>query len=117
MLVHDIDTLVTRRDTRNVFTVALDDRRVIEVWPGTSGRMQTHDGLVAKLSSQGDQLQTSITTERGRAIEIRLRHVHCQPRVSLDADQFKIVIDGPDTVISIPSGPRGFDISWPSSTK
>lgn len=117
MLVHDIDTLVTRSDTRNVFTVALDDRRVIEVWPGASGRMQTHDGIIATRALQGDHHQVSITTERSRAIEVRLRHVHCQPRVSLDADQFKIVIDGPDTVIAIPSGPRGIDIAWPASTK
>ena len=79
--------------------------------------MQTHDGIITVLSLQGDQHQVSITTERSRAMEVRLRHVHCQPRVSLDADQFSIRTDGPDTVIAIPSGPRGFDISWSASAK
>lgn len=117
MLTHDIDTLVTRGNTVNPLTVALDDRRVIEVWPGARGRMQTHDGITAMLSAQGRQHQASITTESGREIEVRLRHVRTQPHVSLDAEQFSIRTDGPDTVIAVRSGPRGFDISWSAPTR
>ncbi|HMB90606.1 MAG TPA: glycoside hydrolase family 31 protein, partial [Rhodothermales bacterium] len=70
MLPSDVQTLIARHDEMDPGIVALDDRRILHVWPGVSGNVATWDGLSATLS--GNTLHVASTV--ARPLEIHLLH-------------------------------------------
>ena len=74
MLPDDVDTLLPRTPELDPSVVALDDRRVIEVWPGAGGTVRTADAIAATVSKHGQRMRLALRSEQRRDIEIRLRH-------------------------------------------
>jgi len=83
MLPPDIDTLLPRTPETDPSVVTLDDRRVVEVWPGERGAAKTSDGMeVALLKTASGEHILTVTTDRPRPIELRLRHVTADIRAT-----------------------------------
>ncbi|MCA9242339.1 MAG: glycoside hydrolase family 31 protein [Phycisphaerales bacterium] len=89
LLPEDVDTLIPRHDDMARDVVAIDDRRVLQVWPGDEAQQaevgddsqtpstETRDGVSARLRRNGDQFTLEITCDPPRrlAIEIAQRSV------------------------------------------
>lgn len=102
LLPEDVDTLIPRHDDMARDVIAIDDRRVLQIWPGdeteqpgtsvaenetptpspraTATRapaLETRDGVSARLRRAGDQFTLEITCDPPRrlAIEIAQRSV------------------------------------------
>lgn len=74
-LPDDVETLIERHDAMDADVVALDDRRVLEVWPGTEGRLVlTWDGLAGSLSTASGQATLTITSDTARPLAVHLPH-------------------------------------------
>ena len=73
LLPGDVQTLVERHADMAADVVALDDRRILEVWPGGAGRVETWDGLTAALEVSAGGAQLRVSSDRARPIEVRLR--------------------------------------------
>jgi alpha-D-xyloside xylohydrolase len=72
-LPEGVQTLVERHAVMAPGVVALDERRVLEVWPGADGAVVTWDGLSAELVREGGQVTLRVASEPARPVEIRLR--------------------------------------------
>jgi len=72
MIRDDVDTLVPRTAKTDSTVKTLDDRRIIEVWPGATGSFQTSDGLSARLKRSGTKAMLEIESAEARRIEVRL---------------------------------------------
>lgn len=72
-LPEDVQTLVTRNPDMALDVVAIDDRRVLDVWPGNGGRVATWDGLEAVLAGETRAGTLRIRSDRARPLEVRLR--------------------------------------------
>jgi alpha-D-xyloside xylohydrolase len=72
LLPDDIQTLVSQNPKMNDSIKAIDDRRILQVWPGEEGSLNTYEGISAELLLQNDsyQLEFSSETERPLVIEI-----------------------------------------------
>jgi alpha-D-xyloside xylohydrolase len=67
LLPADVQTLVARHPRMDASVSALDERRILEVWPGRGAGLATWDGLRARF--EGSSLL--VESERERAVEIR----------------------------------------------
>lgn len=56
----EVETLIRRHDKMDEDIVALDDRRVIQVWPGESGEMETREGLKATFGKTKNEYEVTI---------------------------------------------------------
>ncbi|HEX9658928.1 MAG TPA: TIM-barrel domain-containing protein [Rhodothermales bacterium] len=74
MLPDDVDTLVPRTDRIDPGVVTLDDRRVIQIWPGELGEARTWDGLHVELEKSGRIVTMTVETSIPRPIALELRH-------------------------------------------
>jgi hypothetical protein len=74
MLPDDVDTLVPRTDRIDPGVVTLDDRRVIQIWPGEFGEARSWDGLRVELEKSGRVVTATIETSFPRRIGLELRH-------------------------------------------
>jgi alpha-D-xyloside xylohydrolase len=73
MLPADIETLIERHDRMDGDVIALDDRRVVQVWPGATGSSRSSwDGISAELTTDGGRRVLVIESERLRPIDIEL---------------------------------------------
>ena len=72
LLPEDVQTLVERHAEMAADVVALDDRRVLEVWPGVYGSVSTWDGVGATLEVSEGNARLRLATTRARPIEVRL---------------------------------------------
>lgn len=111
MLPDDIDTLLPRAEVMDPAVVALDDRRVIEAWPGGPGEMM-HDGLTAAQKSQPDGHRLTITSDRARPVEVRLRLASGAPVARATGVSVERVQTG-DTCAFRWSEPGTVRIDWP----
>ena len=77
MLPDDIQTLVSRNPQMDNNIKSIDDRRILEVWPGSTGSMKTWEGISAILSQSGKthHLDFSSETERPLKIEIMYKKI------------------------------------------
>lgn len=78
LLPEDVETLVERNPDMHEPIVALDDRRVVQVWPGGSGAMETWDGLSAEREAQGGNTRLRVTSSQPRSIEVELRYLRAR---------------------------------------
>lgn len=72
LLPDDVRTLVRPDVSLDPDLVALDDRRVLEVWPGGPGTVATYDGLAARLGREGSAWTLRLSAETARPVEVRL---------------------------------------------
>lgn len=71
MLPEDVDTLIARSAEMSSDVVAIDDRRIIQVWPGSPGSLPTTDGITAKLETAGNHASLRLSSSTPRSIEVR----------------------------------------------
>lgn len=110
-LPEDVQTLVARHARMDPAVHAIDDRRIIEVWPGDAGEVRTWDGISARLTRSGGRRTLRVISERERPIEIRLVHRGAQ---RLEAAGSTTTAVGPDgtTRIIFPSLQGTRTITW-----
>jgi alpha-D-xyloside xylohydrolase len=77
MLPSGVETLVMRHAGMNAEVVSLDDRRVLDVWPGADGELQTWDGITASL--RDSVLTLSATPSRPLTLHLRERRLSSLP--------------------------------------
>lgn len=75
LLPADVETLVPRHPAMSPDVVAIDDRRVLQVWPGADGSVETWDGISARIQS-GDagRVTLHLSSRDPRPIAIHLAH-------------------------------------------
>ncbi|HVR43732.1 MAG TPA: TIM-barrel domain-containing protein [Thermoanaerobaculia bacterium] len=71
MLPDGIQTLVPRHSGMDPSVAAIDERRVLEVWPGTGGLRSVADSIEASMETAAEGSLFTITSERPRPLEIR----------------------------------------------
>lgn len=76
MLPDDVDTLIIRHNDMAGDVVAIDDRRVIQVWPGERGVLTGFDGTSASLERDGLDASLSIRSRNRHPISVRIMHRH-----------------------------------------
>lgn len=75
VLPADVDTLIVRHDDMAEDVVAIDDRRVIQVWPGESGAVDSGDGITATMKRTKGGGRMDIQCEPPRSLTVLLMHV------------------------------------------
>lgn len=99
LLPEGVETLVPRHEGMSDEIVALDDRRVLEVWPGGRGSVSTWDGLTASLSVDGRHASLRIVSAKPRTLQVRLLYREVEPdgvggaRVRREATRRQTVIE------------------------
>jgi alpha-D-xyloside xylohydrolase len=117
-LPDDVQTLVARHDDLAPDVVTIDERRVLEVWPGEAGSTATWDGVSAVLSAAADLATLRIETDRPRPLEVRLRgRVLQEVRVDGPGVEADVRTDAPArmTVISFPELSSHVTLQWRES--
>lgn len=73
LLPDDVDTLIPRTPEMDERVVALDDRRVIAVWPGPAGELLTHEGIRVQThpSPSAKALAITVTSDTPRRVDVR----------------------------------------------
>ncbi len=70
MLPPDINTLITKNDKLDKSAIPLDDRRIVQVWPGPSTKLDSPDGL--QISTAENEIILESATPR--PIELQFMH-------------------------------------------
>ncbi len=70
VLPPDVMTLVPRHPGLDSSVVSMDDRRIIQIFPGTSGERTTWDGLTVKL----EKGVVRVSSKMPRPVEVRVRN-------------------------------------------
>lgn len=113
MLPADVDTLLPRTPNLDADVVSLDDRQVVEIWPGPNGLMHTADGLSATITREGDQNRLTLTSDRSRSLELRWRFAHVTvQRDESDTASAQSQMDGDDTVVTLPDVKGTSNVHW-----
>lgn len=112
MLPEGVETLVRRHEGMADSIVALDDRRVLEVWPGTAGdSIATWDGLTARLTVDGDRATLQVASDRQRPVEVRLRGRRLAGLTAQDAEvRVDDAADG--TIVAFPALEGSRTVTW-----
>jgi len=79
LLPDDIDTLIPRAAHFDADVVAIDDRRVIQIWPGPGGTLTTAEGISVTTAHDAGRLNISASSTTPRPLEIRLMHASADP--------------------------------------
>lgn len=74
LLPEDVDTLVPRSSKTDSSVVTIDDRRVIQIWPGTRGERRIWGDLSAVLERVGGIATLHIESRTRRTVEVRLMY-------------------------------------------
>ncbi len=73
MLPADIDTLVPRTEKMAKDVVTMDDRRILQLWPGSEA-MATAEGYTVQATPSDKGLTVNLSGTAGRPLEIHLMH-------------------------------------------
>lgn len=74
MLPADVDTLIPRHEGIAPDVVALDERRVVEVWPGDRGAFSTRDALAGTMNADGAGGRLTLASAVPLIVEVRFPH-------------------------------------------
>jgi alpha-glucosidase (family GH31 glycosyl hydrolase) len=99
LLPDDVQTLVRRHADMAADVVAIGDARVLEVWPGGSGRVTTHDGVRAVLDVVNGASTLLVGSAAARAIEVRLLGIQL-PTLRVDGGAVRVDAQRNRTVIT-----------------
>jgi len=83
MLPPDVMTLVPRRPGLDPNLVSMDDRRIIQIFPGASGERTTWDGLTVKL----EKGFVRVSSKTPRPVEVRVRNTTIAKIERLDSER------------------------------
>jgi len=72
LLPDDIQTLVPRDATTDEGVKSIDNRRILQIWPGSKGSLKTWEELTADLFQKEDLLQLNFTSEIKRPLTIEI---------------------------------------------
>lgn len=78
LLPADVDTLVAANAALDKSVVPIDDRRILQVWPGAEGRLATSDGLSIRKSTRSNQAELLVESAQPRPLEIWLMHTRAE---------------------------------------
>jgi alpha-D-xyloside xylohydrolase len=116
MLPANVDTLLRRTDDVDPAVRCLDDRRVLEVWPGTgggAGETVLRDGLRAELRNDAGLHVLRITPGIARDLEVRLRYLSPATRIDHTAGAQASLEKLKDSVLlRVPDAQAEFTVSW-----
>lgn len=73
MLPDEIDTLIPRNAGMSKDVVAIDDRRVLQVWPGPDGSITTSGGITAGTTRAEGKVLLQLSSKDPRTVEVRRR--------------------------------------------
>ena len=83
MLPPDVMTLVPRHPGLDPNLVSMDDRRIIQIFPGASGERTTWDGLTVKL----EKGFVRVRSKTPRTVEVRVRNTTIAKIERLDSER------------------------------
>mgnify|MGYP001333533508 CR=1 FL=1 len=112
MLPEGIDTLVVRTPEMDPDVVALDGKRVIEVWPGDAGIAEMPSGVRAEVVRNGSTRTITLTGSRPDVFEIRIRYCRMAIRAIEGIGAVDTMHSGADSVVRIPAGDQPVRITW-----
>jgi alpha-glucosidase (family GH31 glycosyl hydrolase) len=72
LIPDDVQTLVYKNSKMADSIMSLDDRRILQIWPGKNGSLKTWDGINANLFSDGNSTQLNFFSEIQRALSIEI---------------------------------------------
>lgn len=110
MLPADVETLVRRHDAMAGDVVALDERRVLEVWPGGSDSIRTWDGLSAEVEAEDGRLAFHLESSAARPVEVRFRGRR-MPGLTVPGAEVRYD-HGIGTVVVLPSFEGRVTVTW-----
>lgn len=111
LLPEGVETLIPRHDGMSDEIVALDDRRVLEVWPGGEASIRTWDGLTATLSVDGRRALLRIASTQPRSVQVRLLYRLVEPH-GIDRAQIRRETARPETVIELGRFEGSLTLTW-----
>src|SRR5262249_32472607 len=71
MLPDNIDTLIPRSPEMSKDVIAIDDRRVMQIWPGQGRSLQTSEGISATITRSANGATLQLSSKSPRPIELR----------------------------------------------
>jgi len=74
MLPPDVDTLVPRTDKMAKDVVAMDDRRIVQVWPGADANATAEGVSVRTVTRQDGSVTLSLSVSPARPLQVHLMH-------------------------------------------
>ena len=111
MLPDDVQTLVGRSDDIDPGIVTIDDRRVLEIWPGDAGHVETSDGLTADVVVVADAHVLSVVCDRAKPVELRFRFVGGDVTLTGSTAGVESSREGDAYVVKLPNT-VGFIATW-----
>jgi alpha-D-xyloside xylohydrolase len=72
LLPDDVQTLVHKNSKMADSIKAIDDRIILQIWPGENGAVKTWDGIEAKLSKKENLFQLNFSSEAERPLTIEI---------------------------------------------
>jgi len=73
MLPEDVDTLIPHNAAMSKEVVAIDDRRVLQVWPGPDHSISTSGGITAGTTRAEGKVLLQLSSKDPRTVEVRRR--------------------------------------------
>jgi hypothetical protein len=107
----DVQTLVPRHERMSASVVAIDDRRIVQVWPGRAGSAGTADGITAELSERNTRYTLALSSVEPRRIEVQLVHRRAGSISAAGASVHRAVGATPATIV-LPRLQEERTITW-----
>ena len=111
----DVETLARRSPMMDSSVTALDERRILEVWPGTTGRVETWDGVSARLQTNEARTTLRIRSETARPLAVHLvgRRI---PELEAEGATVRYDVDADRTVLRFSSFRGARTLTWASTS-
>jgi alpha-D-xyloside xylohydrolase len=111
MLPDEIDTLVPKNEIVDDRVVTIDDRRILQVWPGGEATLTTHEGLRAMTRDSAGVTTLNLASSDRRRMEVHLMHRHIDA-VMLDGENHETTVEADRTVIDLGYVAKPLTVSW-----
>lgn len=114
LLPEDVDTLLPRYAELAADVVALDDRRVVQIWPGlrADAVLRTADGLRIRADRSGGEVVLTVAADPPRPLELRRMFATLAPGESRDV--WTESGAGKWLRTSVTARPEGMELRWPA---
>jgi alpha-D-xyloside xylohydrolase len=72
LIPDDVQTLVYKNSKMADSIISLDERRVLQIWPGSDGSLKTWDGINAEVYKDGNSIGLNFSSEIQRPLSIEI---------------------------------------------